>query len=109
MTKEKKPREKHYDEKLSINGSFEDVIRLSVTSDKSIEIRKAIIEAKKNDFGFDPSLPMQHTTLIWLEQNVGKYKREEIIAALTDIKEVEIIDSSTGAIEIPAKYFRVPS
>jgi CO dehydrogenase/acetyl-CoA synthase gamma subunit (corrinoid Fe-S protein) len=106
MAIEKKPREQHYDEKLSINGSFEDVIRLSVTSDKSIEIRKAIIEAKKKDFGFDPSLPMQHTTFIWLEQNVSKYKREEVIAALTDMRDVEIIDSSTGAIEIPGKYFK---
>lgn len=106
MAEEKKPGASHNDEKLSIIGSFEDVIRVSVTPEKSIEIRKAIIEAKKNDFGFDPSSHMQHTSFEWLQTNIREYKREEIVSALIDMDGVEIIDSSQGTIEIPAKYFK---
>jgi len=34
MAKAKKPRAKKYDEKLAVKGSFEDVIKLSVTPQK---------------------------------------------------------------------------
>ena len=89
MAKEKTPREKPYDKKLSILGSFEDVTRLSVTPEKSIEIRKALIFAIKKVIGFDPSAPFQHTSFEWLEQNIPGYSRSEIVSELVDMKGVD--------------------
>jgi hypothetical protein len=106
MTEDKNAREKHDREKLSVHGSFEDVIRITVTPDKSSEIRKAIIECLKKDVGFDPASPFLRTSFIWLEKNVAGFKREEIVAALIDMKGVEVVDSMAGTINIPNSYFK---
>jgi hypothetical protein len=47
MTKAKKPRATKYDEKLSIDGSFEDVIRVSVQPGKPKEEPKKAVKKKK--------------------------------------------------------------
>jgi hypothetical protein len=105
MSNEKTPREKHNYEKLSILGSLEDVMRLSVTPDKSLQIRKAIIEAKKKDSSFDQAAPSYNTSFIWLEQNVPGYSRSEIVSTLVDMKGVDVTNSDEGVIEIPKMYF----
>jgi hypothetical protein len=48
MAKAKKTRAKKYDEKLSINGSFEDVIKVSVTPPKK-ELTLAEIKKRMNE------------------------------------------------------------
>ena len=51
----KKKRADHYDDKLSINGSFEDVIRVSVTLQKRIknkQLKRLSVEwSKSSRFG----------------------------------------------------------
>jgi len=105
MPKAKTPREKHHDEKLSVLGSIEDVTRLSVTPDKSVEIRKDVISAMKRELGFDPSAPFHITSFEWIEQNIPGYSRAEIVAALGDMDGVKVLDSAAGSIALPPKYF----
>jgi hypothetical protein len=45
--KAKKPRADHYDEKLQINGSFEDVIKVSVTPTPEKKEEEKPVQKKK--------------------------------------------------------------
>jgi hypothetical protein len=90
---------------MAINYNIRNSFGVFVTPEGSLQIRKAIIDAKKNESDFDLSSPNQTTTFEWLADNVKEYKREEIVAALADMDGIEVLDSPTGSISIPKSFF----
>jgi hypothetical protein len=108
MANEKKKRTNKYDDKLSIHGSFEDVIKASISNPtrSSEYVQSEIINAIKNRFGYEYSEDGQNITIIGLCELLPELTREEIVSAIVDTNQVKVNDSATGSIHFPAHFFR---